>query len=147
MAETLDKTAVAETTDTAVEARERKEERAHEMRSAGFTYRQIADTLHVSLGTAHAYVKREMARRRQELAESREDVRDLDMAKLAWVERRLIQLAIEGDLKATRLLHNSIQIRRQYMKDLPVEKTMNDSLKELETFMSRPDVPWMLDIE
>jgi hypothetical protein len=113
-------------------------EQAIELRSAGFTYQQIANQLNVTLSTAHGYVKREIAKQRQELAESRADVRDLDLNKLAWLERRLMQATNDGDWKAGRLLIASIQLRRLYMKDLPPKDTLSDIAAETAAFSFWP---------
>lgn len=121
--------------ERAAEPTLRPQERALEMRSVGFTYRQIADALGIALSTAHTYVKNEMVLQRQELAESREDVRDLDMQKLAWLERRLMQAANEGDLQAGRMLLGSIQLRRLYMKDLPPKQTRRDEMADLDAYL------------
>ena len=111
--------AVAQQQQTPTVNAARPAERAIEMRSAGFTYRQIADALRVSVSTAHKYVQKEILKQRTALAESREDIRDLDLKKLAWLEQRLMQAASGGDLAASRLLLASVQLRRLYLKDLP----------------------------
>ena len=69
------------------EVRQRRHERAIEMRSAGLTYRQIGAQLDVAPSTVHRLVKAEIATQRTEWTETREDVRDLDLRKLAWLER------------------------------------------------------------
>ena len=96
---------------------------AVEMRAAGFTYRQIAARMGVDVATAHRRVRRGLAKQRKEEIESRDDVRDLDLTKLAWLERRIMQDALDGDQGAARLLLACIQCRRQYVKDVPLPET------------------------
>ena len=93
--------------------------RAMEMRATGFTYRQIGETLGVCASTAHGYVKREISKNRTSLAETRLDARDLDLSKIAWLERKLTLAVNDGDLAAGRLLLAAIQLRRSYLKELP----------------------------
>lgn len=94
-----------------------RDERLIQMRAAGMTYRQIAQRFDIGVATAHRQVTAALERRRDWLHESRDDVRDLDLQKLEWVETKLVREAAAGDLKATQVLLACIRMRRQYIRD------------------------------
>lgn len=77
-----------------------KEKASLDLRRAGFTYREIADTLTISVGAAHAYVKTGMMRAIEECKESGSLVRAQELDRIDRMQRAVWKQAIEGDMQA-----------------------------------------------
>ncbi|MCG8583338.1 MAG: hypothetical protein MI757_01330 [Pirellulales bacterium] len=110
---------------------ESKDDLAIRLRTAGLTFREIGAQMGVDPSMAHRRVKRAMIRRRCEMQDRMEDVRDLEFEKLRIAERALMPQVAEGDHNAIRLLVRIIELRKRYLKDLPYEKIKDDPHFEL----------------
>ena len=82
------------------------------LRTEGLEYRQIAEAQGVAPSTAHRRVMRALRRQRVRQAELREDVRDIDLLKLARLEQAFWPAAMAGDLKAAQFIYRVINGRR-----------------------------------
>lgn len=87
-------------TSGAVVVREDKTARAVELRTAGFSYPQIASMLNVCTATAFNYVSRAIERTRKEANETADQIRTVEVARLDRMLAVLTPLADEGDLAA-----------------------------------------------
>jgi hypothetical protein len=70
-------------------------------------------------------------RRRCEMEDRMEDVRDLEFEKLRIAERALMPQVAEGDQNAIRLLLRIIDTRKRYLKDLPYKNADEDPWADL----------------
>src|SRR5206468_2267078 len=86
------------------------------LRSNGFTYRQIARAQKVQVATAHDRVQRAIRRERELAPETPEEVRELELIKLDRMERALMPAAATGDPSAVRLVLRIIDTRQRLMK-------------------------------
>ncbi|MCG8587293.1 MAG: hypothetical protein MI757_21520 [Pirellulales bacterium] len=121
---------------------ESKDDLAIRLRTAGLTFREIGAQMGVDPSMAHRRVKRAMMRRRCEMQDRMEDVRDLEFEKLRVAERALMPQVAEGDHDAIRLLLRIIELRKRYLKDLPYERIKEDPWKEL---MADDEIPGVED--
>jgi len=110
---------------------ESKDELAIRLRIEGKTFREIGAAMDVDAAMAHRRVKRAMMRRRCEMEDRMEDIRDLEFEKLRVAERALMPQVAEGDQGAIRLLVRIIETRRRYLKDLPYKNIDEDPWAEL----------------
>ncbi|MCG8587607.1 MAG: hypothetical protein MI757_23110 [Pirellulales bacterium] len=121
---------------------ESKDDLAIRLRTAGLTFREIGAQMGVDPSMAHRRVKRAMIRRRCEMQDRMEDVRDLEFEKLRIAERALMPQVAEGDHDAIRLLVRIIEVRKRYLKDLPYERVKDEPWIEL---MEDDDIPGLDD--
>ena len=96
------------------------DEDAFRLRSTGMTYRQIGERLGVDASMAHRRVKRQVFRQKTLLNERLEDTRDLELEKLRQMEQSLMPDAIGGDHAAIKLVLRIMEMRRRYLKDIPL---------------------------
>ena len=97
------------------------DEDALRMRSQGMSYRQIGERLGVTTTMAHRRVKRQVVRQNTILNEKLEDARDIELEKLRLMEQALMADAIGGDHSAIKLVLRIMDMRRKYLKDIPLE--------------------------
>ena len=121
---------------------ESKDDLAIRLRTAGLTFREIGAQMGVDPSMAHRRVKRAMIRRRCEMQDRMEDVRDLEFEKLRIAERALMPQVAEGDHNAIRLLVRIIEVRKRYLKDLPYERVKDEPWIEL---MEDDEIPGVED--
>jgi len=100
---------------------ESADEDALRMRTEGLTYREIGIQLGVDPSMAHRRVKRQVMRQKTLLNEKLEDVRDVELEKLRMMERALMRDANAGDHNAIKLVLRIMDMRRKYLKDIPLE--------------------------
>lgn len=110
---------------------ESKDELAIRLRTEGLTFREIGAAMGVDAAMAHRRVKRAMMRRRCEMEDRLEDIRDLEFEKLRVAERALMPQVAEGDQGAIRLLLRIIEARKRYLKELPYKNVAKDPWAEL----------------
>jgi hypothetical protein len=110
---------------------ESKDELAIRLRTEGYTFREIGERMGVDASMAHRRTKRAMMRRRCEMEDRMEDVRDLEFEKLRIAERALMPQVAEGDQNAIRLLLRIIDTRKRYLKDLPYKNADEDPWADL----------------
>jgi len=116
--------------DVADDRQRALDEEALDLRAMNLTYRQIGDMMACDGSTAYRRVKRAVQRRICELEESPRMSREIELAKLDRLERRMYQDAITGDKAAMRLVLKMMELRRQYLgndaKMLPVTDPPNN---------------------
>ena len=100
---------------------ESADEEAFRLRSSGMTYRQIGEKMGVDQSMAHRRVKRQMMRQKMYLNEKLEEARDFELEKLRQMEQALMPEAFGGDHKAIKLVLRIMEMRRRYLKDIPLE--------------------------
>jgi hypothetical protein len=103
---------------TEIVAEDRQEaldDEALDLRALNLTYRQIGDVMGVDGSTAYRRVKRAVQRRVCELEESPRMSREIELAKLDRLERRMLGEAHKGDKAAVRLVLKMMELRRKYL--------------------------------
>lgn len=95
-------------------------------RSAGLSYRDIARRQGVHPSTAYARVQKAMRDERHAQYESPADYRDLELSKLARLERTVLSLALQGDMAAARVVIRITEMRLKLMQ-IPTP-TVSDEL-------------------
>lgn len=84
--------------------------KALELRRSGASYRNIADTLNVSMSTAHKYVQRELS---EIPAADRAQLRELEAARLDTLQAVAWDQAKAGDLAAVKECRAISESRRR----------------------------------
>ena len=75
----------------------------------------------VDASMAHRRVKRQMMRQKMYLNEKLEEARDFELDKLRQMERAILPDATSGDYNAIKLVLRIMEMRRKYLKDIPLE--------------------------
>ena len=97
--------------------------KALELRRAGASYRNIADTLNVSMSTAHKYVQRELS---EIPAADRAQLRELEAARLDTLQAVAWDQAKAGDLAAIKECRAISESRRRlFGLDAPQQVEMH----------------------
>ncbi len=104
---------------------ESADEEAFRLRSSGMTYRQIGEKMGVDQSMAHRRVKRQMMRQKMYLNEKLEEARDFELDKLRQMEQAILPDATSGDHAAIKLVLRIMEMRRKYLKDIPLERGEN----------------------
>ena len=98
------------------------DEEAFRLRASGMTYRQIGEKMGVDQSMAHRRVKRQMMRQKMYLNEKLEEARDFELDKLRQMEQAILPDATSGDHSAIKLVLRIMEMRRKYLKDIPLER-------------------------
>ncbi len=101
---------------------ESADEEAFRLRTSGMTYRQIGEKMGVDQSMAHRRVKRQMMRQKMYLNEKLEEARDFELDKLRQMEQAILPDATSGDHSAIKLVLRIMEMRRKYLKDIPLER-------------------------
>ena len=101
---------------------ESADEEAFRLRTAGMTYRQIGEKMGVDQSMAHRRVKRQMMRQKMYLNEKLEEARDFELDKLRQMEQAILPDATSGDHASIKLVLRIMEMRRKYLKDVPLER-------------------------
>ena len=127
------------------------DEEALKMRELGLNYRQIADRQQIATSTAFRRVQNGLEQQRQEAREAFDTIRELDLLRLQWIERRLMAETVRGDRISARLLLQVMRYRRVLLEERESSETIDpwtatvgsdDSLLGL---AGMPDLPSNLD--
>ena len=104
------------------ELNEAADEEAFRLRSEGMTFREIANVMGVDPSMAHRRVKRQLSRQKRNLSDRQEEVREIELEKLRWIEQALLPDAKSGDYTAIKIVLRIMDMRRKYLKDIPPER-------------------------
>ena len=111
-------------------------------RSAGLSYREIARRQGVHASTAYARVQKAMRQERHAQYESPADFRDLELSKLARLERTVLSLALQGDMAAARVVIRITEMRLKLMQ-IPTptisDELVDEMIRQPPTAAAPPD--------
>ncbi len=114
------------------------EEAALRLRTLGLTYREIAKQTGVPLSTAYSRVMRGLRDLRRRQHEAPADVRNIELLKLAQLERRVMAEAVSGDHGAIRLLLRIMDCRKRYLATCLPNTSSKEELEELLRVFTQP---------
>ena len=115
-----------------------KADNALRLRTLGLTYREIAIQLQVPVSTAYGRVMRGLRDLRHRQHEAPNDVRHIELLKLAHLERRVMAEAVSGDHAAIRLLLRIMDSRKRYLATCLPSTSSKEELDELLQVFTQP---------
>lgn len=103
---------------------------ALDLRKQGYSYRQIAKRLEISLGLAYKYIQDELDALAQMKSESADGIRQLELERIDMLMKGLAPMAQVGHIGAVNAYLNCMERRAKLLGlDAPVKQENQDKLE------------------
>lgn len=127
-----------------------REQRAVELRKAGYTFRQIGEALGISHVAASKAVRRALKRLNEQTEGETNELRALELERLNALNAAFWAKAMSGDVQAGRLVLRVIEQRARLLDLVPSQAVTIDqrqvAFEGRESFVPRPMEPEKLEL-